>query len=258
MRIVSWNVNGIRAVAKKGFRKFLDDSGADVVAVQEARASLDQFPDDLAAPAGWHVHVEVAKKAGYSGVALFSKRKADEYVPGLGEKKFDDEGRLQMARFGKVLVVNGYFPNGNGTDRDNSRVPYKLAFYKSLHKKLEAARKAGDAILVMGDFNTAHEEIDLARPKENVKTSGFLPEERAELDRWFRTGWTDTFRHFEKSPGHYTWWSQRGGARARNVGWRIDYVAASEGAMSRVTKGFIWKDIAGSDHCPIGVELSGR
>ena len=255
MRIISWNVNGLRSVAKKGFRAFLDASGAGIVAVQEARAQLGQLSDDVREIPGWHLHLVAGERPGYSGVALYSRRPPDLVETQLGVPEFDTEGRLQLARFGELLLVNGYFPNGNGKDRDNSRVPFKLAFYQALHKLLEPEKARGGAILVVGDFNTAHREIDLARPKDNEETSGFLPEERRELDRWARTGWVDTFRHYEKGPGHYSWWSQRFGVRAKNIGWRIDLVAASPGAMQHVKGAFILPHVTGSDHCPIGVDV---
>lgn len=255
MRILSWNVNGLRAAAGKGFRRFLLRCDADIVAVQEARARLEQLPPALTDIPGWHLHVVAAKRPGYSGVALYSKIPWDELREGLGVPEFDDEGRLQLVRFGALRLVNGYFPNGNGKGRDNSRIPYKLRFYRALHDALEADKNAGAPILVLGDFNTAHREIDLARPKQNADTSGFRPEERAELDRWLESGWVDTFRHFEPGEGHYSWWSQRFGVRAKNIGWRIDLVAASPGAMPFVKSAFILKDVKGSDHCPIGVEV---
>jgi exodeoxyribonuclease-3 len=255
MKILSWNVNGLRSVAKKGFRAFLESSGAEIVAVQETRARLDQLPDEVREIPGWHLNLVAGERPGYSGVALYSRRLPDSVTPGLGVTKFDVEGRLVQARFGELLVVNGYFPNGNGTDRDNSRIPYKLAFYRALFKALEAERAAGRPILVMGDFNSAHKEIDLARPKENRETSGFRPEERKELDRWLTKGWTDTFRHYEPGPGHYSWWSQRAGVREKNIGWRIDLVAASGGAMPHLRGAFILPHVTGSDHCPVGVDV---
>lgn len=256
-RILSWNVNGLRAAANRGFTRWLGRSGADIVGIQEVRAQLDDLPMSLTPGrlAGrWHVHYSAAERKGYSGVALFSRREPDSLDTSLA-RRFDCEGRLQIARFGRLVVVNGYFPNGNGKQRDNSRVPYKLAFYRALFNKLERLRRGGYRILVMGDFNTAHTEIDLARPKDNAKTSGFLPVERAELDRWIRAGWVDSFRRFQAGPGHYSWWSQRQGARERNVGWRIDYVLASPAAMRYVKRAFIQRRTKGSDHCPIGVDI---
>ena len=255
MRIVSWNVNGIRACARKGFGDWLDGCDAEIVAVQEVRAKLEQVPEDLRQRAGWHLQLAAAERAGYSGVALFSRRAADAVRSALGEPEIDCEGRLQLARFGRLRLVNGYFPNGNGKNRDLSRIPYKIDFYRRLFAELEAGKQQGEPILVMGDFNTAHREIDLARPKQNRETSGFREEEREELDRWLRNGWVDTFRHFEKEGGHYSWWSQRFGVRERNVGWRIDYILASPGAMAYVRAAAIHPQVMGSDHCPISVDV---
>ncbi|MCZ7585437.1 MAG: exodeoxyribonuclease III [Deltaproteobacteria bacterium] len=196
------------------------------------------------------------RKKGYSGVGFYAKNEPDDYETSMGEAKFDVEGRYQSARFGKLRVVNVYVPNGTGPNRDLSRIPYKLAFSRLLFDLLEKEKKRGGRILVMGDFNTAHEEIDLARPKDNVKNSGFRPEERAEFSRWIGAGWVDTFRRFHPgAPGHYTWWTQRGGARERNVGWRIDYVLASPAAMKFVKAASIHPGVMSSDHCPIGVTL---
>ena len=222
MRIVSWNVNGMRAVMTKadgkGLVSWLNQSAADVVGLQEVRATPEQLDKEvkLLQAQGWHVHISAAARAGYSGVGLVSRVAPDDVVTATGVAEFDVEGRLQIARFGDLTVVNGYFPNGNGKERDNSRIPFKLEFYKKVYGLLDDDRRRGKKILVMGDFNTAHNEIDLARPKTNQKTSGFTPSERAELDRWLTSGWIDTFRHFEKGEGHYSWWSQRFGVREKN------------------------------------------
>lgn len=258
MRVVSWNVNGIRACAKKGFGDFLERSGADVVGIQEVRALPEQIPP-AARPPGWHTAFAVAERRGYSGVALYSRRAPERVDTALGVPRFDVEGRFVAARLpterGRCTVVNGYFPKGSGKDRDNSRVGYKLDFYREVFDRAQRLRRRGP-VLVIGDFNTAHREIDLARPKSNVGNSGFLPEERAELDRWLAAGWADTFRAVHgDAPGRYTWWRQWGGARERNVGWRIDYVLASPAAMKRVRDAFIWPDEQGSDHCPVGVDI---
>lgn len=255
MKIVSWNVNGLRAVAKKGFLDWLNTCQADIVGVQEVRASAEQLPPELRSPEGWHLNVVAAERPGYSGVGLFSRQAPDDIRSSLSDPQFDVEGRLQLASFGRLLVVNGYFPNGNGKERDNSRIPYKLAFYQRLFEVLEPERVAGRPILVMGDFNTAHKEIDLARPKANMAISGFRPEEREELDRWIRSGWTDTFRQFHPEPDQYTWWSSRFGVREKNVGWRIDFVLASAGVLPYLQDSFIWQTVMGSDHCPVGVTL---
>lgn len=225
------------------------------MALQEVRSTFDKLPAELRELEGWRIHVVAAQKAGYSGVALLSRRAPETLDAQIGIPEIDDEGRLQLARFGRLLVVNGYFPNGNGKNRDLSRIPYKLDFYRHLFDHLEPYRAAGEPILVMGDLNTAHRDIDLARPKQNRKTSGFRPEEREELDRWLREGWTDTFRHFEAGPEQYTWWSQRQGVRAKNIGWRIDYILASSGALPFLQKAAIHPEVLGSDHCPISVDV---
>lgn len=255
MRIISWNVNGLRACVRKGFIPWLETCGADVVALQEVRCQEEQLPAEVRELDGWHLELVSAQRKGYSGVAVFSRIPPDEVEAGLDVEEFDVEGRLQLLRFGALWVVNGYFPNGNGPNRDLSRIPYKLRFYRSLFDRLENMRRSGERVLVMGDFNTAHEDIDLARPKQNRKTSGFRPEERQELDRWLTHGWIDTFRHVESGPGHYSWWSQRKGVRARNIGWRIDYILASSGAMPWLDTAAIHPDVEGSDHCPISITL---
>jgi exodeoxyribonuclease-3 len=255
LRILSWNVNGLRACASKGFERVLHASRAEIVGLQEVRARPEQLAPALREPPRWHAHFHAAQRPGYSGVALFARRPPDAVETSLGVPEFDREGRLQLARFGRLVVANVYFPNGNGKDRDNSRVGFKLAFYRALFDTLERLRRSGRRVLVMGDFNTAHREIDLARPRENRETSGFLPEERAELDRWLARGWIDTFRRFDASPERYSWWSQRFGVRARNVGWRIDYVLASPAAMRCVRAAFLQPHVKGSDHCPVGVDV---
>ncbi len=248
-------MNGLRACAARGFPDWLASSGAEVVGVQEVRALEAELPASVRAPRGWHTRFSPAERRGYSGVGLFSRRRPDRVETSLGEPRFDREGRLQIARFGRLVVANVYFPKGSGTKRDNSRVPYKLAFYRALFDRLARLRRGGLRVLVMGDFNTAHREIDLARPAANRRSSGFLPEERAEIDRWLAAGWVDTYRRFEPGPGHFSWWRQWGGAREANVGWRIDYVLASAAAMRFVRGAFIAPEVLGSDHCPVGVDL---
>lgn len=255
-RVVSWNVNGLRSVAGKGFGAWLAGSRADVVALQETRARPEQVPAELRAPQSHpHAAFVAAERAGYSGVGLYARRPWDALETSLGVPELDVEGRLVCARFGALEVVNGYFPNGSGQDRDNSRVPYKLRFYERLFARLAPAFEAGAPLVVVGDFNTAPEEIDLARPKENAKTSGFLPEERDEVRRWLDAGWIDAFRVFEPGPGHYSWWSQRFGVRERNIGWRIDLALVSPGARPFLRGAALHPDVRGSDHCPLSVDL---
>jgi len=255
MRIISWNINGIRAATKKGLAEWLHTSEASIVGFQEVRALHHQIPKELLAPSGWFTAYHPAQRPGYSGVGLLARQSPDEILTSIGEERFDSEGRVQIARWGRLVVANVYFPNGGGKNNDNSRVPFKLEFYQRLYQQLEAHRLAQRRVLVIGDFNTAHQEIDLARPAENQKTTGFLPEERAELDRWFSSGWVDTFRQFVTEAGWYSWWSQRQMARPRNIGWRIDYVVADTAAMPFVKDAFIHNQTMGSDHCPVGVDV---
>lgn len=259
VRIASFNVNGLRAIADKGFSRWLAASEADVVALQETRARHDQLPDELRAPDGYpHAHFVAAERGGYSGVALYARRPFDAIETSLGVKTFDVEGRVQIVRIGRLTLANVYFPNGSGTDRQNDRVPFKLRFYRQLFRVLEPRRAAGEPVVVVGDFNTAPHEIDLARPKENKKTSGFLPEERKELHRWLKAGYHDAFRELCAEPEHYTWWSQRFGVRARNVGWRIDLALLSASARAHLVACTHQTKVMGSDHCPVIVDLDDR
>jgi exodeoxyribonuclease-3 len=259
LRILSWNVNGLRACDRKGFRRWLDRSAAFVACIQEVRARHEDLPRRLLAPRGWSTALTVAERRGYSGVGTFARRPADATDAALAAVDFDREARLQLSRFGLLTVANVYFPQGNGRNYDNSRVPYKLAFYRAVKERVERERRAGQRVVVLGDFNTAHREIDLARPRENRRTSGFLPEERAELDRWLADGWIDSFRCFEPAGGHYTWWKlYPADLRARNVGWRIDLALLCPEARRFLCGAFIQRKIRGSDHCPIGVDLDPR
>lgn len=254
-KIVSWNVNGIRAAVRKGFDEWLRETPAEIIGLQETRALEHQIPKEILSPEGWHTHLHPAERPGYSGVGLYSRRPFDHIETGIGLEEHDKEGRIQIAKIGELTVVNGYFPNGNGKNRDNSRVPFKLEFYDQLRSILQARADQGEKILVMGDFNTAHKEIDIARPQANMKTSGFLPEERESFDLWIHAGWIDTFRQFHPEPDRYSWWSNRSGARERNVGWRIDYILASPAAMQHVVDADIHHDVHGSDHCPVSVRV---
>lgn len=257
--IASWNINGMRASAGKGLRPWLAQTQAQVVCLQEVRALPEQIPEDLRQPAGWHAAYAPAQRPGYSGVALWARRPWHELRTGLGVPRFDEEGRLQAARFGDLWVVGGYFPNGNGKDRDLSRIPYKLEFYEALRRQVQPLIDAGAPVVVLGDWNTAPHAIDLARPKENEKTSGFRPEEREALQLWLQSGWTDAYRHLNpQQTGAYTWWSQRAGVRAKNIGWRIDLALVSPAALPWLVGAAVHPEVEGSDHCPISVELDMR
>ena len=249
-------MNGLRACGRKGFLDWLGTSRAQIVGLQETKARAEQLTNELRRPSRWYTAFSSAERPGYSGVGLYSRLKPAWVQTSLGEHRFDAEGRLQLALFGKLLVANVYFPKGSGSKRDNSRVPYKLDFYRALFEQVDQAREAGYRVIVMGDFNTAPQPIDLARPKQNVRNSGFLPEECEELQRWLDAGWVDTFRALHPDTVRYSWWRQAFNARERNVGWRIDLVLASQAAKRFVEHAFIATDVTGSDHCPVGVDLS--
>lgn len=253
MRLISWNVNGIRAVYKKGFPEWLAKESPDILCLQETKAQETQLADDIKSVAGYRSFWCSASKKGYSGVAIFTKSVPKDVEIGLGNKEFDNEGRTIIVDYGRFILFNIYFPNGGAGNR---RVPFKLAFYELFLKKVEKIRKSGRNIILCGDVNTAHTEIDLARPKENMMNTGFLPEERAWVSKFIEHGYVDTFRHFCKEPGHYTWWDYKTGARARDVGWRIDYFFVDSGLVPKLRKAFILKNVMGSDHCPIGIEIS--
>jgi len=260
IKIISWNINGIRACHRKGFADWLGKTDADIIGLQEVRAMPEQIPVELMTRPDWRGHLFPATRKGYSGVGLFFREKPNRIETSLGTAdlslpEFDEEGRLQIAYWDNLIVANVYFPNGSGRG-DNGRVPYKLRFYKALFDKLQPALRGDTPAIVMGDFNTAHKEIDIARPKQNQHTSGFLLEEREELDRWLAAGWTDSFRQFDNSPDNYSWWSQRGGARERNVGWRIDYIYTNPSATQLLRQANIHTSTLGSDHCPISVTLA--
>ena len=254
MRVISINTNGIRAAAKKGFYDWLKKTDADIVCIQETKAQIHQLTDECFSPAGYHCYYEDAEKKGYSGVGLYSKNSPESVIlGGLDEERFNSEGRLIIADYGSFLFYTGYFPNGGN---DLSRVPYKLDFSEAVLQHAEAQRKAGKSIVICGDVNTAHEEIDLANPKSNKKNTGFLPEEREWISRFLGHGYIDIFRHLNpETTGAYSWWSNRKGVRERNVGWRIDYFFISPDLVDRVIDARIHPQVMGSDHCPIALAL---
>ncbi|MBF0485189.1 MAG: exodeoxyribonuclease III [Candidatus Omnitrophica bacterium] len=253
MKLISWNVNGIRAVHKKGFLDWFKKESPDILCLQETKAEKDQLDESLLNISGYESFWCSAEKKGYSGVALYSKKKPLSVEYGFGLREFDTEGRIIMADYEDFVLFNIYFPNGSA---GNKRVPFKLSFYDAFLKKALKLKKSGRHVIVCGDVNTAHEEIDLARPKENVKNTGFLPEERAWVTQFVNAGFMDTFRHFYKEGGHYSWWDYKTGARARDIGWRIDYFFVDKDFLPHLKKAFILKDVLGSDHCPVGIEIS--
>ena len=252
MRLISWNVNGIRAAAKSGLLDVLRGTGADALCLQETRAQPDQVVSSLREPEGYSTFWAFAERRGYSGVALFSRVLPMEVTSGLGIPRFDAEGRVLIARYPRFLLFNVYFPNGKMNDE---RLQYKLEFYEEFLSRLVDLRRRGEKIVVCGDYNTAHKEIDLAHPKNNVKVSGFLPEERAWMDRLTGQGFIDTFRMFHSDGGHYTWWDMRTRARERNIGWRLDYFFVSDNLAGAVRDAAILPEVGGSDHCPVSLTL---
>ena len=250
--IYSWNVNGIRAVRKKGFLDWFDKLEPDILCVQETKASEEQLPPELKEVKGYHALFSSADKKGYSGVGQYTKTEPGNVKGGFGIPRFDHEGRILITDYGHFVLLNIYFPNGKAS---RERLRYKLDFYDAFLDYADALRKKGNKIVVCGDFNTAHKEIDLARPRENSKVSGFLPEERAWIDEFVSHGYLDTFRMFNMEPGNYTWWDLKTGSRERNVGWRIDYFFVSDDLEDNVKSSFILPDVMGSDHCPLGIEL---
>jgi len=252
IKIISWNVNGLRAAYRKGFLDWFLTEKPDILCLQEIKANHGQIPRKLRHVEGYSAFFTPAQRKGYSGVAMYTKIKPTSLREGFGIKRFDIEGRIQIAEFEKFLLYNIYFPNGKMSEE---RLKYKLDFYDAFLKDVNRERDSGHNIIVCGDFNTAHKEIDLARPKENSNVSGFLPVERAWIDTFIENGYIDTFRAFNKEPGQYTWWSYRTRARERNVGWRLDYFFVNKEFMENVKKSWILSDVMGSDHCPIGLEI---
>jgi len=255
MKLVSWNINGIRACHRKGCFKWFFEYEPDIFCLQETKASAEQVPDEMKQPAGYFSYFDDSKaRKGYSGVAVYSKIKPEEVTYGIGVEKFDREGRCIGIKLKDFWLFNIYFPNGG---RGLDRVEFKLEYYDTFLKLIEKLRKKGESVIFCGDINTAHKEIDLARPKENEGNTGFLPEERAWLDKIEKLGYVDTFRSFSPDKtGAYTYWDQKSFARDRNVGWRIDYFFVSTDLKARIKSARIFSDVLGSDHCPIGLDVS--
>ena len=253
MRLISWNVNGIRAVHKKGFLEWFESEQPDVLCLQETKAHESQLPTALKDVEGYRVWFSQPERKGYSGVALYTRQEPRSVSFGLGVERFDNEGRTVVADYDDFVLLGIYFPNGK---RSADRLRYKMEFYDAFLDYVEALRKEGRSVVVCGDVNTAHKEIDLARPKENEKISGFLPEEREWMDKFFEHGYVDTFRQFNQESGNYSWWDQMTRARDRNVGWRIDYFFTDSDFAPNLRDAFILPDVMGSDHCPVGIEIS--
>ena len=254
MNIYSWNVNGIRSALKKGFEEWFANTAPDILCLQEVRAEEDQVPDTLRSPEGYFTYWNACqRKKGYSGVAVYSRIEPDMVNYGFDIEEFDEEGRVLQLVFPDWVLNSIYFPNGGSGD---DRLDYKLRFYDAFLENSLRWLANGKHVLTVGDYNTCHKEIDIARPKENENISGFLPIERAWMDKYVENGFVDTFRNLHPDTREaYTWWSNRFGARARNVGWRLDYAFVDEGLLPNVISSEIHASVQGSDHCPISIEL---
>lgn len=253
MRIISYNVNGLRAVLKKGFIDWLKTNPADIICLQETKATKDDIDTKLLDALGFHHHWFSAQKKGYSGVAVFSKIKPDLVITGNGHKESDDEGRVIQLDFGDLRLINAYFPSGTSGDL---RQQFKYIWLDELKIYLDKLKKTHPKIILCGDYNIAHEPIDIHDPKGNKNSSGFLPQEREWMTQFLASGWIDTFREFHKEPHRYSWWSQRfPSVRLNNKGWRIDYISVTAPLKEQLVDADIYPDVKYSDHCPVFLEL---
>lgn len=252
MKITTWNVNGYRAILRKNALEWIPDVDPDVLCLQETKLQIDQITEDEAVIDSFESVWNSAERKGYSGVASFYKLQPLEVEKGIGIEKFDVEGRVIRSKFKDFYLYNIYFPNGG---QGNDRVPYKLEFYDELLKICDDLHSNDQKIIITGDFNTAHNEIDLANPKSNEKNTGFLPEERVWIDKYLEHQFVDAYRVLYPERVQYTWWTYRFNARSNNVGWRLDYFLVSESMMDKVEDVVIHTDIMGSDHCPVSLIL---
>ncbi len=250
--MISWNINGIRAGFKKGLEDFIYKEEADIYCFQETKARPEQILPEFKQIKGYNSYFSSPVKKGYSGVAVYSKSDPMDVNYGTGVSRFDEEGRVIVLDTEKFLLLNIYFPNGGASQ---ARLDYKMDFYKHFLKFINGLRDEGKKIIFCGDVNTAHKEIDLARPKANENNTGFLPQERAWIDRVIKSGYLDTFRLFNKEGGHYSWWDYKTRARERNVGWRLDYFFAADELKNNLMNSYILNNVMGSDHCPVVLEL---
>lgn len=253
LKFVSWNVNGIRSCSRQGFEKWFGREKADVVCLQEIKARPEQIATSLLNPKKYHSFWHPADRPGYSGVAMYSRVEPLEVRYGIGVKEFDTEGRVITAEFNNHVVINAYFPHSR---RDHSRLPFKLEFCEAFAKFCAREKKRGKTVLIGGDYNIAPHEIDLKNARANRDCAGFLPEERAWIAKLHKRGWVDSFREFCDEGGHYTFWSRFPGARARNVGWRIDYFLIDKDSRSRLLSASHQPKVMGSDHCPVLVSIT--
>ena len=252
VKITTWNVNGFRAILRKEALSWIPDVGSDILCFQETKLQLDQITEEQASLEGYSSVWHSAERKGYSGVVTFSKPEPVDTEKGIGIKEFDVEGRVIRSQYEDYFLYNIYFPNGG---QENKRVPYKLSFYEKLLEICDRLHQDGKNIIITGDFNTAHNEIDLKNPKSNEKNTGFLPEEREWIDLYLKHGFVDAFRELHPEREEYTWWTYRFNARKNNAGWRLDYFLVSEKYMKFVEDVIIHSNIMGSDHCPVSLIL---
>jgi exodeoxyribonuclease-3 len=252
MRIITYNVNGIRAAMNKGLVEWVGHAQPDVLCLQEIKATPDQVNTQPFTDMGYHLYWYPAQKKGYSGVAIFSKPEPTHVEYGCGLKEYDDEGRVLRLDFGDLSVMSVYHPSGSSGDL---RQVFKMKWLGDFTGYIEQLQKQRPNLLLCGDFNICHREIDIHNPKSNANTSGFLPEERAWMEQFINSGFIDTFRHFNKDPHHYSWWSYRAGSRGKNLGWRIDYNMATQNLEHRLRRSVILPDAMHSDHCPVLLEI---
>ncbi len=252
MKIISYNVNGIRAALKKGFDEWLSENDFDIVCLQETKAMKEQVDTEIFTNLGYQQAWFSAEKKGYSGVAIFSKITPDQIVEGCGIEKYDREGRIIRADFGDWTLLNCYFPSGtSGTERQDFKMEYLADFYSWV----EELKKERPNLIVVGDYNVAHTEMDIHNPKSNKNTSGFLPEEREWMTKWFESGFVDAFRCLNPEQVQYSWWSYRAGARAKNKGWRIDYQSVSTSLKEKIKASQQLTEVKHSDHCPVLLDI---
>lgn len=252
MKILAWNVNGIRSVSKKGFAEWLAAESPDILCLQEVKANFDQIPQDVREPKGYKTYFHAGIRKGYSGTAIYTKEEPKFVTNGLGIEEFDNEGRVLSADYGDFVLITAYFPN---SQPERARLDYKLRFCAAMQSHLDELVKQGRHVILCGDYNVAHKPIDLARPDENEDSPGYYIEERNWMDGFIAAGYVDTFRRACQEPDRYSWWSYRTRARERNVGWRIDYHCVNPGFADKVKDAYILPEVHGSDHCPVGIVI---
>jgi exodeoxyribonuclease-3 len=252
MRVYSWNINGLRAVMKKGFVEWIAEEKPDILCIQETKLQENQLEDSFKNIEGYYSYFSYAEKKGYSGTATYTKEKPISVKHGIGIERFDSEGRILITEFEKFILFNIYFPNGQ---MNEERLNYKMEFYDALLDYCNNLSAEGKKLIICGDYNTAHTEMDIKNAKANENTSGFLPMERAWMDKFIANGYTDTYRYMNPQKIEYSWWSYRFKARERNTGWRIDYHFVSNNLLEEVKDARILNEVMGSDHCPIMVEI---